>query len=134
VLCKLSVAEHLEDPAQRKESRVMANHPPLRDGSDKVSKESKEAVKWVEAGFREYADIIWRRGQGWAASDTAKFEYSPLLYRTIGRPYRGGIHNSVCVQVERYGEEFGRLLREEVEMSEQDDPLAARLALSLLYA
>ena len=110
----------------------MANHPPLGDRSDKLSKESKEAVIWVEAGFNEYADIIGRSGRERVASDAKEFDGSALFYWACGRPYKGGIHKSIRIQTERYGKQFGCVLRDKVEVPEDVDTLQLRRDLQRL--
>ena len=54
----------------------------------------------MRSGFRQYADLC-----GY---------------------WEGDIHRKIRVQIFKYGNEFGRILRGEVEMSDEDDPQALR--------
>jgi len=60
----------------------------------------EELVNWIRSGFREYADLC-----GY---------------------WEGKIHRTIRAQIFKYGNEFGRILRGKLGMSEEDDPQALR--------
>lgn len=68
--------------------------------ADLTKEQRKELVAWADAGFREYADLC-----GY---------------------WEGEIRNNIRAQIDKYAEEFSRVLRDEVEMSDEDDPQALR--------
>ena len=59
-----------------------------------------ELVAWLQSGSRQYADLC---GYG-----------------------NGEIQSNIRTQIDKYAGEFGRILRGEVEMSDEDDPLTLR--------
>jgi hypothetical protein len=67
---------------------------------DLTRAEREDLVKWMRSGFRQYA----------AQCDNWGFE----------------IEQNIRVQIFKYGNEFARILRGKIEMSEEDDPQALR--------
>lgn len=98
--------------------------------STDLTKQRAELLVWVQGGFHEYGDLCARRGQELVKLTKVtvrKFEgpnYSPEAIAKM--EYRGNIHDNIRIQIEGYAKEFGRVLREEVELSEEDDPLMLR--------
>jgi hypothetical protein len=65
-----------------------------------------QLAAWIKSGFREYA--------------------------TICGSWEGEIHRRIRIQILKYAKEFGRILRGEMEMSEEDDLLMLRKDLYVL--
>lgn len=90
----------------------------------------EEVANWVEAGFREYADMCRQRGEEWAAigEKNTRILLKVYNYTELQPPdfYRGNIHRDVGTQLDKCAKEFGRILRGEVAMSDEDDPSALR--------
>lgn len=67
---------------------------------DLTRREREDLVKWMRSGFRQYAALC----ESWG----------------------GDIESRIRVQIFKYGNEFARILRGKIEMSEKDDPHALR--------
>jgi hypothetical protein len=129
----VSIEEFLGDLAQRKENRVTTNDSRSRAGSDKMSKESKDAAKWVQAGFSRYAKMCGRLGRETVALNKSLFDelkFDAAFFRKFH--YKGGIHKSVSMQIKQYGDRFDDLLRDKVTMPGENDSLKLRLDLQAL--
>jgi hypothetical protein len=95
-----------------------------------AEEQQDELVKWVDAGFREYADLCWRRGQVFVELTKVtvrRFEGENYSPEKIARmEYRGTIHRNIRIQIEGFADAFRRILRDEVKLPTHDDALALR--------
>jgi hypothetical protein len=80
---------------------------------------------WLETGFNAYADLCKRAGRAFCASINASHLRVHIGDRLLNY-YRGEIHNNVALQIGRYCQGFSCILRGEVEMSVEDDPVQLR--------
>jgi len=96
--------------------------------ADLTKEQRKELLAWAGAGFREYANLCEKRGEEWVAitKENARIvgkTYNHTPAQLANMIYQGSIHHNIRTQIEAYAKEFGRVLRDEVEMSDEDDPL-----------
>ena len=97
--------------------------------ADLAENQREELVKWVKAGFCEYANLCRHRGKEWAemadrhARDLGKI-YNHTPEQLANMFYRGSIHEKISTQIDGYAKEFGRVLLSKGEMSDKkDDPI-----------
>jgi hypothetical protein len=96
-----------------------------------TKRQRKRLESWVQKGFADYAGLCGKGGDKFAAMaqtsarDMAK-TYNHTQAELDRMFYRGNIHHNIGIQVEKYAREFLAVLRDEVELSEDDDTLALR--------
>ncbi len=93
----------------------------------------QELESWLQKGFDDYSDLCGKRADVLSADaerdarDMAKiYNYSHMQTQLNGLFYRGNIHRNIAIQVKKYATQFLAVLRDEVELSENDDLLALR--------
>jgi hypothetical protein len=102
-----------------------------------TEQQRQELESWLQKGFSDYAGLCGKGGDHFAADaerralDMAKI-YNYTQAELDGMFYRGNIHRNIGIQVKKYAPEFLAVLRDEVELSEDDDPLALRRGLYTL--
>jgi hypothetical protein len=87
--------------------------------------------RWLQKGFSDYRDLCGKRADVVSADAERRARDMAKIYNHTQEQldrmfYRGNIHRNIGIQVERYAPQFLAVLRDKVELPEDDDPLTLR--------
>lgn len=96
-----------------------------------TERQRRDLERWLQKGFSDYSDLCGKQADVWLAIAERRAQDMAKIYNHTQAEldrmfYKGNIHRNIGIQVKRYAPQFLAVLRDEVELSEDDDLLALR--------